>query len=150
MTRCTRYRPRIYAGFAVKTLFMPGVAIVANIGNLTGANARFRIGRLADVMLLMATGANRRFSVAAFHFMKVPRVNVSLNVSLVALGANIDDLLLVLRFSHDLFFRFEVGIMTGRADWIIAIIFLVLLEMVALLVFGSLLRVTPLANDFHA
>ena len=140
----------IDTGVAVKAFLVAGMAFVADIGNVRRIDARLRVGRFANVVFLMATGADRRFGVAAFHFVEVTGVDIAFDVALVALGADVDDFLFVFGLRHDVFFRLEMGVVTSGADRVVAVVFLILLIMIALLVFGSLCRVTTLADNFHA
>ncbi len=82
--------------------------------------------------------------------MEMPRVDISFDVALMALRADVDDLLLVLRLRHDFFFGLEVCVVTGGTNWIVAVVLLIFLEVITLLVFSRLLGVATLADDLHA
>ena len=101
-------------------------------------------------MLLMTTGANWRLSVPAFHFVKMARMYIGFDIALVALGANINDLLFVLCFRHDLLLRFEMGVMAGCADRIVAIVFLIFLVVIALFILSGLRWMTTFTDNLHA
>jgi len=82
--------------------------------------------------------------------MKVPRVQVGLNIPLMALGANVNDLLFVLLLRHHFFLRLEVGVVAGRADRIAPGVFLILLEMIALPILRGDCLVAAIADQLHA
>ena len=140
----------IHPGGSMDTLLMPGMTLIADIGNIQGADFGFRIRWLPDAVFLVATGTHRRFRIARFQFVEMAGMNIRFDIPLVTFRANIHDFLLVFDFGHHLPLRFEMGIMAGGANRVVACILRIFLVMITLPILIGDFLMASVADDFHA